>query len=41
MIPTSVRLIRSAEKSNLELTIIKIGQSQLSMKAVPIAGSIL
>ena len=41
MIPTSVRLIRSAEKSNVELTIIKIGQSQLRMQAVPIAGSIL
>ena len=36
MIPTSVRLIRSAEKSNVELTIIKIGQTQLSMQAVPV-----
>ena len=41
MIPTSIRLIRSAAKSNVELTIIKIDQSQLSMQAVPIAGSIL
>ena len=37
----SVRLIWSAEKSNVEQTIIKIGQSRLSMQAVPPASSIL
>ena len=40
MIPRSVRLILSAEKENVEQTVKKIGQSQLSMQAVPSAGSI-
>ena len=31
----------SAEKSNVEKTVIKIEQRQLSMQAVPLAGSIL
>ena len=34
----TVRIIWSAEKSNMKQTIIKIGQSQLSMQAVPLAG---
>ena len=34
-----VRLIWSAEKSDVVETVIKIGQSGLSMQAVPLAGS--
>ena len=41
MIPRSARLIWSAEKSNVEQTVVKIGQSRLSMQAVSQAGSIL
>ena len=41
MIPKSVRQIWSAEKSDVEQTAVKIGQSRLSMQAVPQAGSIL
>ena len=41
MIPTSVRLIWSAKKSNMELIVIEIEQIQLGMQAVPLAGSIL
>ena len=33
MIPRSARLIWSAEKSNVEQTVVKIGQSRLSMQA--------
>ena len=40
MIPRSVRLIWSAEKSNVEQIIIIIRQSRLKMQAVPLAGSI-
>ena len=40
VIPRSARLIWSAEKSNLEQTIMKIGQSPLSMQAVPLASNI-
>ena len=41
MIPKSVRQIWSAEKSDVEQTAVKIGQSRLSIQAVPRAGSIL
>ena len=41
MISKSVSQIWSAEKSDVEQTAVKIGQSQLSMQAVPQAGSIL
>ena len=41
MIPKSVRLVWSAEKSDVEQTVIKTEQSRLSMQAVPLAGSIL
>ena len=37
----SLRLVWSAEKSDVEQTVIKTGQSRLSMQAVPLAGSIL
>ena len=40
MIPGSIRLIWSAEKSDVEQTVIKIGQSHLSMQAVPLASCI-
>ena len=40
VIPRSVRLIWSAEKSNVEQTVVKIGKIRQSMQAVPLAGSI-
>ena len=40
VIPRSVRLIWSAEKSNVKQTAVKIRQSWLNIQAVPLAGSI-
>ena len=39
MIPMSVRLIWSAERYNVEPTVVAIWQSRLDMQAVPLAGS--
>ena len=33
-------MIWSAEKKNVEQTVLQIGQSRLNMQAVPLAGSI-
>ena len=41
MIPKSVRLIWSTEKSDVEQTVIKIGQGRLCIQALPLAGGIL
>ena len=40
VIPRSVRLILSAEKWNVEQTIVKFVQIRLDMQPVPLAGSI-
>ena len=40
VIPRSARLSWSAEKSNVEQTLVKFGQTRLNMQAVPLAGSI-
>ena len=40
VIPRSARLSWSAEKSNVEQTLEKLGQTRLNMQAVPLAGSI-
>ena len=39
IIPKNVRLQLGVQKQNVGQTIIKIGQSPLSMQAVPLAGS--
>ena len=40
VIQRSARLIWSTEKQNVKQTVVKIGQSQLTMQAVPQASSI-
>ena len=40
VISRSARLSWSAEKSNVEQTLVKFGQTRLNMQAVPLAGSI-
>ena len=40
VIPRSVRLIWSAEKWNVEQTIVKFEQIRLDIQPVPLAGSI-